>query len=164
MTALAYGHILSAMIWLGGGILTGFVIAPNLQKLTAPARLEFNAKILPKLITFVQAAIGSTFVFGLLLLDAYYNGNFTFLHTTTQGYELSAGILLALVLAVVAWTVTFPAFKGIARISSGLLQGGQQTPPPELAKYGKRARLGSMMGIIILLVVLATMVSAGFPF
>lgn len=164
ITVLAYGHILSAVCWLGGGILTGLVIGPSLQTLTVPARLEFNAKILPKLIRFVQAAVGSTFVFGLLLLYTYYNGNFAFLHTTTQGYELSAGILLAVVVAIIGFTVTLPAFKGISKISNGLLQGGQQAPPPELARYGKRAMLASLLSLVLLLVVLATMVSVGFPF
>jgi len=152
------------MCWLGGGILTGFVIGPSLRTLTAPARLEFNAKILPKMIRFVEAAIGSTFVFGLLLLYAYYNGNFAFLHTTTQGYELSAGILLAVVVAILGFTITLPAFRGISRVSNGLLQGGQQAPPPELAKYGRQAMLGSTLSLVILLVVLVMMVSVGFPF
>ncbi len=164
ITFLAYAHILSAMCWLGGGILTGFVLSPSLQLLTPPARLEFSAKILPKIIRFVQVAAGSTLLFGLLLLYTYYDGNFTFLHTTTQGYELSAGILLAVVVTVIAFAVTIPAFKAISRISNSLLQGGQQPPPPELAKYGKRAMVASILSLVILLVVLAMMVSVGFPF
>jgi len=160
---LAYAHILSAMCWLGGGILTGFVIGPSLRTLTAPARVEFNAKILPKMIRFVEVSVGSTFLFGLLLLYTYYNGNFSFLHTTTQGYELSAGILLAVVLAIVAFSVTIPSFNGIARISNGLLRGEQQAPPPELARYAKRAMAASMLSLVILLAVLAMMVFVGFP-
>lgn len=44
---LAYGHVLSSIGWLGGGIVIAFVIAPNLSKLTPGAGLEFFATILP---------------------------------------------------------------------------------------------------------------------
>ncbi|MGP8124460.1 MAG: hypothetical protein ACLQEQ_01115 [Nitrososphaerales archaeon] len=164
LAILAYGHVLSAMGWLGGGILTTFVIGPNLRKLPSAASLEFNAKVLPRIIRFVQAMIGSTFLFGILLLYYYYNGSFSPLSTSSQGMELSLGIILALLTAVVVWTVTVPSFQKVIKIANDLLQGGQQAPPPDLAKYGRRARMGSLVGILLLLIVLATMISAGFNF
>lgn len=164
LAVLAYGHILSAMGWLGGGILTTFVIGPNLQNMPSAANLEFNAKVLPKIIRFVQVMIGTTFLFGILLFYELYSGNFSSLGSTSYGMELYAGILLSLVAAVVVWTVTVPSFKKIIKIAKDLLQGRQQGPPPELAKYGKRARMGSTVVILLLLVVLATMVSVGFGF
>ena len=164
LAVLAYGHVLSAMGWLGGGILTALVIGPNLRKLTSAASLEFNAKVLPRVIRFVQVMIGTTFLFGILLLYYYYNGSFSPLSTTTQGMELSLGIILALLTAVVVWTVTVPSFQRVIKISNDLLEGGQQAPPPDLAKYGGRARMGSLAGILLLLVVLAAMISAGYGF
>jgi len=164
LSVLAFGHVLSAMGWLGGGILTTFVIGPNLRNLPSVAALEFNAKVLPRIITFVQIMIGSTFLFGILLYYYYFNGNFSSLASTPEGMEIDFGIILALVTAVVVWTVTVPSFKKVIRISNDLLKGGQQAPPPELAKYGKRARIGSTVGVLLLLVVLATMVAVGFSF
>jgi uncharacterized membrane protein len=163
LAILAFGHVLAAIGWLGGGILTGLVLAPNLRKLPPSAGLEFNAKVLPPIIRFVQAAIGSTFLFGILLLYFYYDGNFSAMSTTTQGEELATGVVLALAAAGVAFSVTFPSFNKVVKIAKGLLQGGGQ-PPPELMKYGKRARMGSIAGVVLLLIVLATMVSAGFGF
>jgi len=162
LAVLTYGHVLSAMGWLGGGILTAFVLGPSLRAMPPAAILEFNAKVLPRILRFVQIVIGTTFLFGLLLLYFDYEGNFTFLSKTSQGMELSFGILLAVVTAIIAWTVTLPAFKRVSQISNGLLQSDQQPPPPDLAKYGARARRGAMLGVGLLLIVLAMMVASGF--
>jgi uncharacterized membrane protein len=159
---LALGHVLAAMGWLGGGLLTTFVLGPNLRKLQPAANLEFNAKVLPRILRFVQAMIGATLLFGVLLLYYYYGGDLSTFSKTSQGMELSVGIALALVTAAVAWTVTFPSFNKVVKIANGLLQGGQ--PPPELMKYGRRARIGSLIGVTMLLIVVATMVFAGFGF
>jgi uncharacterized membrane protein len=157
-----YGHILSAMGWLGGGILTTFVLGPNVGKLPPPAALAFNAKVLPRAIRFVQMMVASTLLFGVLLLYAWTDGNMAYLTTTTGGMTLSAGISLALVAAVIAAGVTIPAFNKISKIANQMLEGGLQAPPPELKKYGTRARRGALLALVLLLVVLAAMVSAGF--
>ena len=160
---LAYGHVLSAIMWLGGGLLTGFVIGPSLRGIAPSAALEFNAKVLPKIIRFVQAALGLTFLFGLLLLYSFRDGDLSWLMNSTQGYVLSAGILVALLTGVFAMAYVIPAFKKVGALSSAALQSGQP-PAPEMAKYGKRARLGSMAGVFLLLFVLAMMVISGFLF
>jgi uncharacterized membrane protein len=159
---LALGHVLSAMGWLGGGLLTTFVLGPNLRKLQPAASMEFNAKVLPRIIRFVQVMIGTTLLFGILLLYFYFGNGLSAFMGTPQGMELSLGIVLALATAVVAWTVTFPSFNNVIKIANGVLQGGQ--PSPELAKYGRRARMGSLVGVTLLLITLATMVFSGFGF
>ena len=149
------------MGWLGGGILTTFVLGPNVRSMPPVAILEFNSKVLPKVIRFVQAMIGTTFLFGLLLLYFFYNGDLSLLTRTSQGLELTVGIVLALVTAVVVWTVTVPSFRKVIRMAGEALQR-QQPPPPEMMKYGKRARQGSLIAIGLLLIILAMMISAGF--
>jgi uncharacterized membrane protein len=162
---LAYGHIISAMGWLGGGILTSFVLAPNLGRLSAPARLEFNAKVLPRIVRFIALTVVSTFVFGLLLLYfVFLEGDFSFLTTTNQGLVLMTGIGLALLAALVAVTVTFPSFRKVSQIASRLLETSGQAPPPELMAYAKSARTGSVVMFILLLAVMGTMVVSGFGF
>ncbi|HYC11439.1 MAG TPA: hypothetical protein VEC02_02105 [Nitrososphaerales archaeon] len=156
-----YGHILSAMGWLGGGILTAFVLGPNVAKLPPPASLAFNAKVLPKVVRFVQMMAGSTLLFGVLLLYGLTGGDAAYF-ATTPGITLSAGISLALVAAVIAVGVTIPAFNKISAIANKLLEGGQQAPPPELKRYATRARLGSLVALALLLIVLVAMVAAGY--
>jgi uncharacterized membrane protein len=156
----AFGHVLSAMGWLGGGMFTALALGPNLRKMSQGASLEFNAKVLPNLMRFVQVSIGSTILFGLLLLYAVSNGDMSYF-STTQG-EVSVGIVLALVTAIIAWSVTIPSFKKVSRAAAAALGGSQQGPPTEMMTYAKRARQGSMVGVILLIITLAMMVAAGF--
>lgn len=159
---LAYGHVLSAMAWLGGGILTGFVVGPSVRKLSPPSGLEFNSKVLPRVMRFVQMAIGSTFVFGLLLMYEIYDGNFSSLMSTSQGQEISAGVIIGVLAAVVGFAVTFPSFRKVVRMSEEALKGSPPMPSPGMAKYGKRAMTGAMASTVLLLLALAMMIAAGF--
>jgi hypothetical protein len=142
--------------------LTTFVIGPNLRNLAPAAGLEFNTKVLPRIVRFIQAMIGSTFVFGLLLFYFIHDGDFSWLSSTAQGFEISTGIVLALATAAVVFSVTLPSFRKVSSIANGVLQGGEKAPPPEMMKYGKRARLGSLAGVVLLLLVLSMMVASGF--
>lgn len=160
--ALAFGHILSAVAWLGGGILTGFVLGPSMSRLSPPAALEFNARVLPRMLRYIGASIGSTFLFGLLLLYELYGSNFSSFMTTSTGHEIAAGVVFGVLAAVVAMAVTFPSFRRIARLSEEALKSSPPTPSPEMAKYGSRARLGAMIATVLLLLALAMMVAAGF--
>ena len=161
LDALAYAHILSAVAWLGGGILTGFVVGPNLMKLSPQARLEFNAKVLPRVLRFVQAAIGATFLFGLVFFYELFNGSFSTLSATSQGKDIYAGIVLGVLAAIVAWSVTFPSFNKVVKLSEEALKSTPPSPSSEMAKYGGRARMGALVGMVLLLLALAMMVAAG---
>jgi len=157
---LTFGHILSAMGWLGGGLITGFALGPNLRKMSQTAALEFNAKVLPNLVNFVQAAAGLTIVFGLLLLGYLYSQDSAYF-SSTSGMDVSVGIVLAAVTAAIAFSMTIPSFKKVSKISADIIAGKQQGPPPEMMNYAKRARQGSLVGVALLLIILAAMVAAG---
>ncbi len=158
MLVLLYAHLLSAVAWLGGGILTAFALAPALRSLSPAANLEFTAKALPRLIRFVTMAAVSTLLFGVLLF-AYIAQ--TISAKTPNGMDLYAGIGLAIVAAAVAFAVTIPSFNKVSRIAKEVTTSGSQgPPPPQMMKYGKRARIGSMISLVILLAVLALMLSA----
>lgn len=163
LTVLAYGHIVSAIGWLGGVLLTTFVVGPGLQTVSPPARLEFIAKVMPKIIRYLVGMITGTILFGLLLLYFLIGGDFALLSPSTSfGAALSAGIGLAIIAVVVAGAVVIPSFQKVIAIAGQVLKGGQTPPPPELMKYSKRAKVGSVTVTVILLVVLVMMVTAGF--
>ncbi|HUI24364.1 MAG TPA: hypothetical protein VLY82_08280 [Nitrososphaerales archaeon] len=163
MTVLGFGHVLSAVMWLGGGLLTGFVIGPSLRSMSPPASLEFNAKVLPKIVRFVRMAVVSTYVFGILLLYFFQDGDMSWLMNSTQGYIISTGVLLALVAGILGLGYVIPAFGKVSKLSAEALQSGKP-PAPEMMNYGKRARTGSMAAVFLLLVVLAMMVTSGFAY
>jgi uncharacterized membrane protein len=153
---LGYGHVLSAIGWLGGGLLTTFVLGPSLRSLSPSAGLEFNAKILPKIIRFVNIAIGLTLVFGIGLFFAVSDQL-----TSMQADEIYAGAGLALVTAAVAFVVTIPSFRKVIKLANDALQSGQP-PSPEMRKFGARARQGAIFSAVLLLVVLVMMIASGF--
>ncbi len=156
LVVLFYGHILSAIAWLGGGILTAFVVGPGVRSLTPAASLEFTAKVMPKILRFIQITIGSTFLFGVLLFS-YLGIDFA----SSAGTWLEAGVGLALVTAAVVFALTVPSFKKLIRMAQERIAAGTQgPPPPEMMKYGKRARMGSMVSVVLLLAVLAFMIFA----
>ena len=163
LTILAFGHILSAVGWLGASLLTGFVVGPGLQDLSAPSRLEFVSKLIPRILRYVMGMIAGTFVFGLLLLYEVTGGDFSLMSpSTTFGAAISGGIALAVIALVLAVTVIFPSFCRMASLAEEALKSGGQPPPPELMKYADRARISSMLGAVLLVFVLVLMVSAGF--
>ena len=163
LTILAYAHILSAVGWLGGSLLTAFVIGPGLQRLAAPSRLDFAANVIPRIIRYIMMMIGSTFIFGILLLYYLIGGDFAMLSPTTPfGTALSAGIALAVIAGILGGGVVIPSFRKMASIAADVLKSGGQPPPPEMMKYAKRAATTSMVATVLLLLVLVMMVAAGF--
>jgi len=153
---LAYGHVLSAMGWLGGGILTTFVLGPNLRNLSPGAGLEFNARILPKVLRFVEIAVGLSLVFGVLLFYVVMGDL-----RPDQLNEIYAGVALALITAVDAFALTIPSFRKVVKIANEALQN-KQPPSPDMMKYAMRARTGSLIGTVLLLGVLVAMIASGF--
>lgn len=152
----AYGHVLAAMGWLGGGIFMGFIIGPSISSLTPGAGLEFFVKVLPKILRFFQISVGTTLLFGILLFLEVGNGL-----TTTQFDEIAAGVVLAIATGVIALAETIPSFRKVSKIANEAIQN-KQPPSPDIAKYGRRARQGSLVGVGLLLIVLALMIASGF--
>jgi uncharacterized membrane protein len=160
LAALVFGHVLAAMGWLGGGLLTTFAVGPKLQKLTLTASLEFNARVLPNMVRFTRAAAALTLVFGLALLGYMYSQDNSYF-SSTSGMDVSVGIVLAVVAAAVAFSVTMPSFMKIGKLAGRALEGGQQAPPQEMMVLAKRARMGSVIALLLMLATLAAMVAAG---
>jgi len=160
LAALTFAHVLSAMGWLGGALLTTFAVGPNLGKLTQTASLEFNARVLPNMVRFTRAAAVLTLLFGLALLGYMYGLDNSYF-SSTAGMAVSVGIILAIVAAAVGFSMVIPSFLKIGKLAAGALEGGQQGSPQDMMAAAKRARTGSMIVLFILLITLAAMVTAG---
>lgn len=158
--ALTFAHVLFAMGWFGGALLTTFAVGPNLRKLGQSASLEFNAKVLPSMVRFTRAAAALTIVFGLALLGYVDTQDNTHL-SSTAGMDVSVGIVLAVVAAAIGFSVVMPSFMKIGKLSASALEGGQQAPPQEMMALAKRGRTGSMIVLVLLFGTLAAMVAAG---
>lgn len=148
-------HLLLALGWLGGELMTSFVIGPGLRQMSLPSMLEFVAKVMPKAVNYVEWMIVGTGVSGILLAF------FTPSQVASNSIIVSAGIILALLAAAVELVVTRPSFKRMASLADVLRKSGQVTAHPEIIKHEKRARWGSLAGSLLLGVVLVLMVVTG---
>jgi len=154
LTVLFYGHILSAMGWLGGGLFTTFVVGPGLQTLSPSSRLEFIARVIPKVLRFVIYSAVGTMGFGVLLY-AYSLTDSSF----SPSWALYTGVGLALIVAAIAFSITIPSFRRMSKIAQSIVSGETQgPPPPEMQVLARRAGMGALVGTAILLAVLGMMV------
>ena len=148
-------HLLLALGWLGGELMTAFVIGPGLKQLSLQSKREFLAKVTPRAVRYVKWMIVGTGVTGFLLAFV------TPSQLEASGVVVAAGIVLALIAAAVEVVVTSPSFKKMSSLADALLKSGQQTPSPEMATQEKRARWGSLADTGLLVAVLVLMVITG---
>ncbi len=161
---LAWLHILSAISWLGGGILFGFVVGPAIPKLSTVSSAEFFVRVAPRIARFFQIMAGSTILFGALLAyTGVSNGDFPGLSpSTTWGLSIMIGLSLGVVAFVVGELLAVPALNRVIRIFSEMQTSGQREPPAELGKAIGRARFTATATVGLLILTLVFMVAAGF--
>lgn len=161
-TVLAVLHVFSAIGWLGGGLLFGFVIGPRLAKLSRPASREFVLGVVPGILRFFQVIAGATILFGLLLLYNMTNGDFSQLsYSSVWGRSLLLGMATGLVAFVLSEAVTVRAFQKVVALNGRMLPDGSEVPPELPPAVGRAQRL-ALANTVLLVVTLGFMVSAGF--
>ena len=160
---LALLHILAAMLWLGGGAIFGLVIGPRLRRLALPSSGEFLAKVGPAIVSFFRATPAATILFGFLLLYNMTNGNLGQLSPSTSwGFDMTAGMSVALVAFVISEAGTVPATSKVVRMLQRMQTSGYETVPPELPKAIRLAFVSANLTFVLLLITLGFMVAAGF--
>ena len=156
---LAFAHVVSAVSWLGGGILFSFIIGPRLAALKPPVARDFLVTMIPAVVRFFQIVAGLTILFGLLLLGNMLNGDFSQL-STTWGRTISAGMVVAFVAFVLSEAATSPAFMRVARAAAQITP--DSPPPPTFPALIRRAGLLGLITTLLLILTLGFMVGAGF--
>ena len=158
---LAIGHVVSAMCWLGGGIVFAFVVAPALSKLSPASSGEFLVKVVPSVVRFVQVFAGLTILFGFLLL---YNMGGSSLLTSSSFYsiDLSLGITFALAAFVLAEFVSAPLQLKAVHMIRDMMASGAHQPPAAFPRTLRRAGLSAMATAVLLILTSIFMIGAGF--
>ncbi|MCI4352726.1 MAG: hypothetical protein L3K14_04980 [Thermoplasmata archaeon] len=158
---LAWLHVISAIGWLGGGIMVVFVIGPALARLSPVSTGEYFVTVVPRVGRFFQIVPVLTIVFGALLL--YDNGGFGLLSlSTTYGLTLSIGVIFALAAFVVAEFFAIPSMFKIVRMVKKMRASGQAQPPTEFLATAKLARVTGALSAVLLIITSIFMVGAGF--
>src|SRR5437667_4973489 len=161
ITILAYLHIISAMGWLGGAALFVSVVGPGLRSLSLTARLEFLSKIGPGATRFFIGSSTATIVFGLALLFSF---------PGASSATLTTGLAVGLIAYLDAILVAIPSLRKADHLAKEMLASGQAGrqagghPSPELAKALKRGGIGVATVVVLLVITLISMVTAGLPF
>ncbi|MCI4363278.1 MAG: DUF4149 domain-containing protein [Thermoplasmata archaeon] len=158
---LAWGHVISAICWLGGGIVFGFVVAPALARLSPASSGEFLVKVVPSVVRFFQIFAGLTIVFGFLLLYSM-GGSSQLSQSTFYGLDLSIGIVVALAAFVVAEFVAAPLQLKAVRQVKEMLASGSHEPPAEFPRTLRLASLTARLTAVLLVLASIFMVGAGF--
>lgn len=155
-------HILSGVAWVGGALLWGTIIAPNvLQRGPPPIRRPFLEAALAPFTRMMIVSGGLTIVTGFWvmgLLVGFSNISSTF-QQAPYGVALGVGALMAILMYVEGWLVIMPTGKRIL--------AAMQTVPPgqppseatqkELAALGKKMGIASMTSLLMGTVALGAM-------
>ena len=159
---LATFHILFAVLWLGGGVMFGIVIAPRLAAMPPPASREFFIKVVPTVLRFFQVVPALAVGFGLLLVANMTGGDWSMLSPNTSwGLSLSLGMTTAVAALVVGEAGASPALHRLIKLMESLGAPGGSTPdqiPPAIA----RSRNLALVSLVLLLLTMGFMVAAGF--
>lgn len=158
---LAWLHVISAIGWLGGGIMFAFIIGPALEKLSPSASAEFLVKVVPRVARFFQAIAGLTVLFGILLL---YNlgGPGLLSWSTSYGVDLTVGVSIALIAFVLAEFVVIPIQLRAVRMIRDMLAAGEHQPPAAFPGTLRWAKITATLLVVLLIIASVFMVGAGF--
>lgn len=158
---LAWFHIVSAIGWLGGGIMFAFVVGPALAKLSPPSSGEFLVKVVPRVVRFFQIFAGTTILFGVLLL--YSLGSLPLLDpSTSYGVDLTIGLSLGFAAFLISEFVAVPIQVKAINMIREMQASGQHQPPAEFPKALRRASNTATLTVLLLILASVFMVAAGF--
>ncbi len=160
---LAALHVVSAILWLGGGMLFGFVIAPRVSRLSPQASGEFFSNVGPAVVWYFRVVGPATVLFGLLLLSTMtQEGLGQLALSNSWGFSLMAGMSFALVALIVSEGAAVPALASLIRLVRAAQGPEGATAAQALPKAGRQAALAANVTIAFLLATFACMVGAGF--
>jgi uncharacterized membrane protein len=161
---LAWLHIISAIGWLGGGIMFAFVVGPALAKLSPPSSGEFLVKVVPRVVLFFQISAGTTILFGTLLLyNILPTVDFgTMSNLKPYGLEITIGLSIGFIAFLISEFVAVPIQLKAIKMIKGMQAAGQHQPPAEFPKTLKRAADTATLTVVLLILASVFMVAAGF--
>jgi hypothetical protein len=175
--ALLWLHIVSAVGWLGAGMVFAMLIGPILPTLSPSSRGELIVRLFPKYVRWAEIFTFVTPVFGLTLALYISHGDWSIFDpnsntgiactsvlvscvTNPFGFYLSIGALLTLVAWGLVFGVVAPTGRRIVWFTQAAMKNPGNPPPAGLAKATMRLRASSSAGLVLLLVIVLCMVLA----
>jgi hypothetical protein len=102
---LTFFHVVGGGIWTALDLFLGLVIGPILGRLSIPARMEFSARFMPKMLLIMPTVVTMTLASGFQLARLVGNLN---PHVAQHGWVVASFIVVG-VMAVIAIGILEPA-------------------------------------------------------
>jgi hypothetical protein len=103
--ALMFAHVAGGGLWTGIGLFVGLVLGPIMGRLSIPARAEFSAKFMPKMVIIMPTVVMMTLATGFQIARKLGN-----LYATSPNHSwLIASFCVVGVMAVIALGILEPA-------------------------------------------------------
>ncbi|HKT22539.1 MAG TPA: hypothetical protein VJR06_08030 [Nitrososphaerales archaeon] len=161
VSVLLYGHIISAMAFLGGAIAFAGAVGPTLARLQPEARRDLISNLFPRFARLMLTFAALLAVFGVALVFAIASANPSQLSLTDPwGLRVAIGGTLGLVVVLDAFLVVGPAVKGMARIAQETPVGATAAPTPKFLALQRRVAAGSGFSILLMFAAVGFMVAA----
>jgi uncharacterized membrane protein len=153
-------HVLTAILWVGGGFYTLVVQLPALLAVPPPARGPVMAQIVPRQVRYIGRVADFTILTGFLNLIATQRAQ-QFLDPFGQRWTivLGLGILLSLVLLGLLHGVVEPAVRRMLEIGPKAA-AGDAAAAAEMPKAIDRLRRLGIAQIVLAVLIVIAMVSA----
>ena len=154
-----YLHVLSGLMWLGGGFYTIFVQSPALMAVAPPARGATLALLAPKQVTYLLRLGEFTILSGAL--RAVVSGRANELSSLDTRWEIAIliGIVLALALLGIGHAILKPGVTRMLTLGPKAAQGDQAAAAEAEALVNRFKNLGYVQlglgTVIVLMMVLA---------
>jgi hypothetical protein len=103
--ALTFCHVVGGALWTAIDLFVGLIVGPILGRLSGPARAEFTARFMPKMVLLMPTLVLMTLAAGFQL--ALREGNLA--HTSPNHAWLVVSFIVVGVMAVIALGVLEPA-------------------------------------------------------
>lgn len=107
--AIDWYHVVGGGLWTGVDLFVGLVIGPILGRLSPPARAEFSARFMPKMVLLMPTLVTMTLASGWQLADQL--GNLTVPYP--KHWWIVASMIVVAVMAIVALGLLEPANLGV---------------------------------------------------
>ncbi|MBM3897791.1 MAG: hypothetical protein FJ358_04625 [Thaumarchaeota archaeon] len=159
--ALAWMHIVSAIVWMGSIVFFTMALGPVIRSLSPQTRAEFSIKMIPKFANFVRLFAILTVVFGFALVLSLTGGNFSALAPTTPwGIGISGGMTLTIVALALGFGISIPTGHKIVKLIQEMQNNPQSNAMAQIPRLQKRLTMVAITVVVLQFCIVALMVIA----
>ncbi len=158
---ITWFHIVSVIGWTGAALTFLISLRSTLPKLSPQASGEFVVKVMPRFLRSIQAFTILTLVFGPSLAFTMNDGPPNqFNLVSPWSIFITLGASVGIIMLFIVFFLFTPTASGLVQIIKQIQQNPSQPPPSKLSSLQKRLAIIPPIGVTLLLLAEAFMVTA----